>query len=55
VLAVLGHALGVGPYGAVLPCPSDHAKSERTRSALALAAVGALQPRRSLYDRGTSK
>jgi hypothetical protein len=32
----------VGPYGPVPPCPSDHAKSEQTRSALALAAVGAL-------------
>jgi hypothetical protein len=55
VLAALGRALGVGPYGPVPPCPSDHAKSERTWSVLALAAVGALQLRRSRHDGGTSK
>jgi hypothetical protein len=56
VLATLGRALGVGPYGPVLPCPIDHAKSERTRSdLLALAAVGALQLRRSRRDSGTSR
>jgi hypothetical protein len=43
VLAALGRALGVGPYGPVPPCPSSHAKSERTWSVLALAAVGALR------------
>jgi hypothetical protein len=50
-------AWSVGSYGPVPPCPSDHAKSERTRSALALAlaAVGALQLRRSRYDGGTSR
>jgi hypothetical protein len=53
VLATLGCALGVGAYGPVPPCPSDHAKSERTRSVLALAAVGALQLRRSRHDGGT--
>jgi hypothetical protein len=47
-----GRVLGVGP---VPPCSSDHAKSERTRSALALAAVGALQFRRSRYDGSTSR
>jgi hypothetical protein len=31
----------VGPYGPVPPCPSNHAKSERTRSVLALAAAAA--------------
>jgi hypothetical protein len=46
VLATSGRTLGVGPHGPVPPCSSVHAKSERTRSALALAAVGALQLRR---------
>jgi hypothetical protein len=56
VLVALGRALGVGPYGPVPPGPSDHAKSERTRYVLiALAAVGALQPRRSRHDGGTSR
>jgi hypothetical protein len=53
VLVALGRVLGVGPYGPVPPCPSDHAKSERTRSVLALVAVGALQLRRSRRDGGT--
>ena len=55
VLAALGRALGVGPNGPVPPHPSDHAKSERTRSVLVLAAVGALQLRRSRRDSDASK
>jgi hypothetical protein len=55
VLAALGRALGVGPHGPVPPHPSDHAKSERTRSVLVLAAVRALQLRRSRRDSDASK
>jgi hypothetical protein len=55
VLATCGRALDVGPYGPVPPCPSDHAKSEQTRSVLALAAVGALQHWLSRHDGGTSR
>jgi hypothetical protein len=57
VLAALGRALGVGPHGPVPPHPSEHAKSERTRSVLVLvlAAVGTLQLRRLRRDGGASK
>ena len=55
VLAALGRALGVGPNGPVPPHPGDHAKSERTKSILVLAAVGALQLRHSRRDSDASK
>ena len=55
VLAALGRALGAGPHGPVPPHPGDHAKSERTKSILVLAAVGALQLRRSRRDSDASK
>jgi hypothetical protein len=52
VFAALGCALGAGPHGPVPPHLSDHAKSERTRFVLVLAAVGTPQLRRS--RRGSS-
>jgi hypothetical protein len=63
VLAALGRALGVwghtSPFRRTAPSttPSAKSKSERTRSALVLvlAAVGALQLRRSRRDGGASK
>jgi hypothetical protein len=51
VLAALGRALGVGPR----QVRASQVKSERARSVLALAAVGALQLRRSRRDGGTSR
>jgi hypothetical protein len=57
MLVALGRALGVGPHGPAPPHPSDHAKSERTRSVLVLvlAAVGTLQFWRSRRDGSASK
>jgi hypothetical protein len=50
VLVALGRALDVGPYGPVPLCPSDHAKSERTRYQVLLQA-----PRPSANDGGNPR
>ena len=44
VLAAPGRALGMGAHGPVPPCPSDHAKSERTSPPLHLRPLVGLLP-----------